>query len=151
MVKINLTNTVKVTTDLRGEGISSKEAPLEEGQLHKMTKDTTTEVAGTPVEAMAMIMAITAIIAIIEVEVDPSNLDPGGLGDFSPEGEGIYLKQERATQNIDVYLNIGIYVECVAIKVIMTINVTITTFGSCHSITRSTELQWTRHFSRNGE
>ena len=125
VVKINLTNVVKVTTDLRGEGISSEKAPSEEDYLYKMTKDTTTEVEGTLVEAVAMIMAITAIITIIGVEVDPSSIDPGGPEDFSPEGEDIYLKQERATQNIDIYLNIGIYVEYVAIKVIMTINITL--------------------------
>ena len=125
VVKINLTNAVKVITDLRGDGISSKEAPLEVGQPHKMSKDTIQEVVGTLVEAVVMITAIIATITIIGVEDDPSNVDLGGLGDFSPEEEDIYLKQEQATQNIDIYLNIGIYVECAAIKVIMTINVTL--------------------------
>ena len=122
VVKINLTNVVKVITDLRGDGISSEEAPLEVGQPHKMSKDTIQEVMGTLVEAVVMIIAT---ITIIGVEDDPSNVDLGGLGDFSPEEEDIYLKQEQATQNIDIYLNIGIYVECAAIKVIMTINVTL--------------------------
>ena len=125
VVKINLTNVAKVITDLRGDGISREEAPLEVGQVHKMNKDTIQEVVDILVEAVVMITAIIATITIIGVEEDPSNEDLGGLGVFSPEEEDICLQREQATQNIDIYPNIGIYVECAVVKAIMIINVTL--------------------------
>ena len=113
---------VKVIITHRGDGIIRGEVPFEEDHLHKMTKDTTIEVADIPIGAVTMKTAIIITITITEAEEDHSNKDLGGPRNSNPGEEVMYLKQEWVTQSTDTYPNTDTYVGFVVIKVIMTIN-----------------------------
>ena len=124
VVRIRFINVGKEITIHSEDDIIREEVPFGEDYLHKMTKRTIIGAEDSQVEAVDMTILITVIILIIEAKDDRSNDDLGDPGDSNPGEEAIYLKQERATQNIDIYPNIDISVEFVATRVIMTINAT---------------------------